>query len=98
MPRLDSLNFDINKVNKINQHTMNSKLTFGKYEGEIIKSVFEYDSAYIIRLYDIGAINPDSGLLKVIHQTREEIEQRAQNLEEDKEWEDIFDNNRCEGF
>ena len=92
--RLDSPDFDINKVKGISKHTMKTELTFGMYKGESIQSVFEYDSEYIIRLYDIGAIEPDDGLLKVIHKTKMDIEiyehERELKKFEDECWNDIF--------
>lgn len=67
-------NFDMNLINKIDQQSIRTKLTFGKYKGEIIESVLEYDSEYIIFIYDNGILNPNDELLKVIHATKKDIE------------------------
>lgn len=92
--RLNDPNFNLSKVEGINKHTMKTEFTFGKYKGEIIASVFEYDSEYIIHLYDMGIIDPDDGLLKVIHKTKDDIENRdidrtKRELEKET-WEVIF--------
>jgi len=91
--RLDNPNFDINKIEGINKHTMKTELTFGMYKGESIASIFEYNSEYIIRLYDIGAIEPDDGLLKTIHKTRNDIKLHHEceiKKFKDECWDDIF--------
>lgn len=77
------MNINLKNLNKLTEVNLNTKLTFGKYKGETIDNITQFDSSYIIYLYTKKLINPDKELLKQIKQT---IKQK----EEEYEWDSIF--------
>ena len=68
--------------------TLDTKLTFGKYKGETIRQVTEYDGEYIMYLYDLNLIKPDKALLEQIYKTLDERNHNESN--ELDFWEEIF--------
>ena len=77
-------------LERMDQLTVDTELTFGKYKGETIGSVAKYDSDYIIYLYEQSLIKPDSELLALIRDTIK-IKRRVDNERFNKEyWDTIF--------
>lgn len=80
------MDINFNNLEEMNKIGLNSKLNFNKYKGELVKDVVTYDANYIIYLYDMGYIEPDSELLDLILITKKQEEKNGE-----WDWEEIFE-------
>ena len=76
------MGFNLKNLNNLVQDSLKTCMKFGKYKGETINSIMEYDSEYIIHLYDSGILNPNSELLELIHETTKQIKIREKEIDE----------------
>ena len=76
------INSEINKfklggLKDFNKTTLKTICQLPKYKGYSMEEIGEFDSDYIMWLYDSNIIDPDEELLSVIHTTIEQINHKS---------------------
>jgi len=80
--------FELGGVEDLILSHLTTVMTFGKYKGEKISEIVEYDPEYIIWLYDEGILKPDAELLKQIHNTKTKPREEEQD-DGFNDWDDL---------
>ena len=85
------MNINWNNLEKLTKISLNTKLSFGKYRGELVSDIVTYDANYIIYLYGTNKIEPDNELLHLIQNTINYKEKQNEiNKFRDETWDTIF--------